>query len=275
MVLAIALAVWPLIANAQQPAAGASFEVVSIKRSDPTATSRGIRIRPDGQLTMTNQPLSSIIRTISPGVVDIVGMPEWMNTDRYDLVATPPANTPRDQLTLMWKSMWAERMRLLAHVETRVRPAFALVLARSDGRLGPNLRPATIDCAALAAEFRAREQQAGRQEPPSVNNAGQRCGLSMGPGIMATGSATITELTLPLRGLSGRPVIVDKTGLSGRYAITLTYSESAPPAGSDRLGTEQPQIFTALQEQLGLKLESTQESVEVLVIDHVERPTEN
>jgi uncharacterized protein (TIGR03435 family) len=252
-VSAIALAVWPLVLSAQQPVPGPSFEVVSIKRSDPNATSGGIRIRPDGQLTMTNQPLGSVIRTVSPGIIDVVGMPDWMTTDRYDLVATPPANTPRDRLTLMWKALWAERMKLAAHVETRERPAFALVLARSDGRLGPNLRPATIDCAAT----------------------GQRCGLSMGPGIMTTGSATIAELTLPLRGLSGRPVIVDKTGLSGRYAVTLTYSESAPLAGSDRLGNEQPQVFTALQEQLGLRLEPTQASVEVLVIDHVERPTEN
>jgi uncharacterized protein (TIGR03435 family) len=93
----------------------------------------------------------------------------------------------------------------------------------------------------------------------------------------AGGSATIAELTFPLRGLSGRPVIVDKTGLTGRYAIALTYS-SGPAASPDRPDSptdDRPSIFTALQEQLGLRLEPSQSTVEVLVIDHVERPTEN
>jgi uncharacterized protein (TIGR03435 family) len=276
-VTAVALAVWRLALFAQQPAPGPSFEVVSIKRSDPGATSGGIRIRPDGQLTMTNQGLSSIIRTAYPSAVEIVGLPDWMNTERYDLVATPPANTSRDKLPLMWKALWTERMRLRAHLETRERPAYALILARSDGRLGPNLRPATVDCAALAAAAKAPEQQGGRLEVPSISSAGQRCGLSLGPGTMETGSATIAELALTLRGLSGRPVIVDKTGLTGRYAIALTYS-NRPAASPDRPESpvdDRPSIFTALQEQLGLKLEPTQSSVEVLIVDHVERPTEN
>jgi uncharacterized protein (TIGR03435 family) len=119
-VSAVALALWPLVLFAQQPARGPSFEVVSIKRSDPGATS-----------------------------------------ERYDLVATPPANTSRDKLLMMWKVLWTERMRLRAHLETRERPAYALILARSDGRLGPNLRPATVDCAALAAAAKGREQQGG------------------------------------------------------------------------------------------------------------------
>ena len=100
--------------------------------------------------------------------------------------------------------------------------------------------------------------------------------MSLGPGIMVSGSASIADLTLPLRGLSGRPVIVDKTGLAGRYAFTLTYAEPVSSAArSDLPRDEQPAIVTALQEQLGLKLEPTQSSVEVLVIDHIERPTEN
>jgi len=136
-VSAIALAVWPLVLSAQQPVPGPSFEVVSIKRSDPNATSGGIRIRPDGQLTMTNQPLGSVIRTVSPGITDVVGMPDWMTTDRYDLVATPPANTPRDRLTLMWKALWAERMKLAAHVETRERPALLSSLRGATGASGP------------------------------------------------------------------------------------------------------------------------------------------
>lgn len=151
-------------------------------------------------------------------------MPDWMNQDRYDFVATLPPDTPRAQLPSMWKAMWTDRMKLVFHIESRERPAFSLLLARSDGKLEPNMRPATIDCGAPRAEA----------------PAGERCGLSLGPGIMESGSATIADLTLPLRGLSGRPVILDNTGLAGRFAVRLNYSERPDQPGAPRQMSARP-----------------------------------
>jgi uncharacterized protein (TIGR03435 family) len=259
------------------PATAPTFEVVSIKRSDPNATSGGIRIREDGQLTMTNQGLSSILGAAYPDAVEYVGLPDWMRRDRYDLVATPPAGAPRAVRPAMWRAMFAERLHLVAHAETREVPAFALVLARADGRLGPQLTPSTLDCAAQAAESRTREQRGGRPEPPSPATAAQRCGLSAGRGTMVSGSVAMSEFVLSIRGLTGRPTVVDKTGLTGRYALSLTFemSRSPSPDAPARDPDGPASIFTALQEQLGLKLEPIQSSVQVLVIERIERPTEN
>jgi uncharacterized protein (TIGR03435 family) len=107
-----------------------------------------------------------------------------------------------------------------------------------------------------------------------MSSADERCGFSMAAGTMVTGSAAISELILPLRGLSGRPVSLDNTGLVGRFAMRLTFAEHLPERPDAPAG-DRPTIFTALQEQLGLKLEPTRSTADVLVIDHVERPTEN
>ena len=147
--LAAALFSAGLAAQTSAPARPLQFDVVSIKRSAPDATSGGIRRLPDGTLVMTNQPIRGIIMSASPVPTrEVVGAPDWVNTERYDVTAKPPAGTTREQRAEMMRNMFAERMMLLGHVEQRERNTFALVVARSDGRLGPQLKPSTLDCTA-------------------------------------------------------------------------------------------------------------------------------
>ena len=122
-----------------QPAGTAQFEVVSIKRNSSLTTGGGMRSLPDGTTVMTNQPIRSIILSASPVPVrEVEGLPDWVNTERYDITLKPPAGAAREQRGEMMRRMFVERTKLQAHVEDRERDVFALVVARSDGRLGPN-----------------------------------------------------------------------------------------------------------------------------------------
>src|SRR5688572_13304562 len=129
------------------------FDVVSIQRVDEFRPGGGMRTLPDGTFMMTNHPLSSLISLASPVPVtprDIVGMPDWLMREPYDVTAKPPAGWTREQLReampAMWRAMFADRTGLVAHVEQREKDAYVLMLARRDGRLGPNLKASTLDC---------------------------------------------------------------------------------------------------------------------------------
>ncbi len=181
------------------------------------------------------------------------GGPGWLSSDRFDVVAQYPADTPPAARDLMLRALLVERFKLSAHIVSRETPIYALVLARKDSTLGPQLQPALADCAPT-----------GRSNPPpSCSNS-----VSPGRGMINANYFDMATLT---RALSSLPAVgrrvVDRTGLLGGYKMALTFAPS-PGQPSDA-----PSIFTALQEQLGLRLESTKGPVDVLVIDHVERPT--
>jgi uncharacterized protein (TIGR03435 family) len=254
------------------PAASAQFEVISIKRNTSLGGG-GIRSLPDGTLIMTNQPIRSIILGASPVPVrEVVGLPDWVNTERYDVTAKPPAGATREQRSEMMRNLFAERMMLAAHVETRERDTFALVVARSDGRLGPQLTPSTLDCG---------PRPPGTPPPPppslpSATEAQSRCGGLFGQGSIVSGGITIDQLLPSLSSLAGR-LVNNRTGLQGSYAVTLRFATTRGPGTSpDTPATDDaPEFFTALQEQLGLKLQPEKMQVPVLVVDHIERPTDN
>jgi uncharacterized protein (TIGR03435 family) len=137
IVLLIAVALASLQTLAAQTTR-VEFDVVSIERSDPEARGGRMRWLPDGTLIMMNQPIRSIIFSTSPVPArEVIGLPDWANTDRYDVTTKPPAGSTPEQRSEMMRTMFDERMKLRAHVEERARDTFALVLARSDGRLGP------------------------------------------------------------------------------------------------------------------------------------------
>jgi uncharacterized protein (TIGR03435 family) len=165
----------------------------------------------------------------------------------------------------MLRTLLAERFKFKGHYETREAPIYHLVLANADGRLGPDMKKLDVDCAARSA---ARARGEALPELAPLPNRMVPCGMSMGGGQLVSGGMTMERLAGSIQGGTGR-VIVDKTGLAGDYAFTLTYT-SKPGPDSDR-----PSIFTALPEQLGLKLESARGPVRVLVVDNIERPTED
>src|SRR5689334_101683 len=112
---------------------GAQFDVVSTKRSPADARGGGGPTFPDGSQRMVNEAVRQFILTASPVATrDVVGLPDWATTERYDVEVKPPAGSTRDQIRQMWQAMWADRFKLVAHVEQRERDVFSMVLARSD-----------------------------------------------------------------------------------------------------------------------------------------------
>jgi uncharacterized protein (TIGR03435 family) len=154
-------------------------------------------------------------------------------------------------------------------------PIYALVLARADGRLGPALRSSSTDCAALFAAAKAKGET-----PAPTTNGRPTCGTRTTRGNMMTTGVAMTDLARNLAPFTGRPV-VDKTGLSGVFDLDLTWSPEQSPSGPD--GTAPPpasssdvvSLFTAVQEQLGLKLDAQRAPVDVLVIESAQRPVED
>ena len=266
------------------------FAVVSIKRNTSNALgSNGSSERPDGGFTLLNVPMMTLVARaqfplIAP--IDMVGLPEWARSERYDVSATSPLSrpaTPQERATMV-RAMLVDRVKLAIHVEKRQLAAYDLVLARADGRLGAGIKPSEADCVAKAAADRAAAEAAraaGTPPPrptiPDMKAPPPVCGpIRLSRGM--EGDTTMANLAGMLRGLGGvdRPV-VDKTGLTGSYRIKLEFEPvfgQSGPSVSPSPG-DLPTLFTALQEQLGLKLEASKAEREVLVIDRLERPTEN
>jgi uncharacterized protein (TIGR03435 family) len=250
------------------------FDVVSIKRGAPDAAGSSMRTLPDGTSIMVNVRVQQFITSAAPVPVrEVIGLPEWATTERYDVTAKPPAGSTPQQRSEMWRTLFAERMKLVAHVEERERDTFALVLARSDGRLGPQLKPSTLDCSPKPP---GTPPAPPPPPPASENDYLNFCGGRFGNGMIVVGSTTMDRLVLSLAGPAGRQVF-DRTGLKGNYALTLKHSPPRTPGTSPDapLPDDVPDFFTALQEQLGLKLQPEKSLVPVFVIDRIERPTQN
>jgi uncharacterized protein (TIGR03435 family) len=298
------LALMPLALSAQQitvplpPApeisagdtAPVAFEVTTVKRN--TSGAPFIMINTNaGRFTASNFPLRELIRTVfrvQPN--QLVGAPDWAN-DRYDITGKFPEGVSPNRRDDMVKALLADRFKLVTHTETRELPMFALVLARSDGRLGPSLSLTKNDCTPGrgrgAAPAAGGPPPGGVPPPPPAFKPGVRppCGTMQGPGLISAGGITMTRLAEMLSGNVGRTVI-DRTGLAGNYEIDLTYTpdqgQGGPPPGPLPPGVQLPNIdpngpslVTAIQEQLGLKLDAIRGPVVVTMIDSIQRPTED
>ncbi len=257
------------------------FDAVSIKRSASADPRGGLQFQRGGRIVATNIPLRPIFAlayniSLSQGRGAIIGAPSWFDSMRYDIEAKAEGDPPREQMILMLQSLLADRFKLAVHHETRQLPVYALVLTKA-GRTGPHLKPHASDAECI-------------NEPQTDPGPGQaltaycgdfRIGAAAGGGLRETADAiTMDRFAASIAQQVDRPV-VDRTGLDGVFDLDLQFtSQRAALAqnGSDAAtsGPEAPPpIFTAIQEQLGLKLESTTGPVDVLVIDHVEEPSEN
>jgi uncharacterized protein (TIGR03435 family) len=270
---------------AQAPPAPAGdrpkFEVASVRQNTADDGKVLFGIQPGGRFTTIGVPLPTLI-TQAYGLQrsQLVGGPDWMETARFDITAKAEGEIPRTALgsvgplQLMMQDLLEDRFKLRAHRETREQQVYALMRSRPDGPLGPGLRASTTDCAALFARGRSGP-------PPRGMGPGERpaCGMRIGPGQLVAGAMPISQLIPPLSQFAER-LVVDRTGLTGNYEIDLKWTPDRmppgpPPPGAPPLSIDPngPSLFTAVQEQLGLKLESERAPIEVLVIDHVERPT--
>ena len=267
--LAIAMTAAAALA-AQEPApqpVTPAFEVVVIKPNTSGSQSMSAGTRPGGAYMMVNGSMRMVFSNAYPAQSsEIINMPEWFTTDRYDITARIVGKPTREQEQELWRMLFAERMKLKVHYEMREQPTYDLVLARSDGRLGPNLKPAQIDCAARAQL--AAKGSALAPLPPMPANGVPPCGMMSSGSAIRAGGTTMANLARSIAGAAGR-IVVDKTGLTGGFDLTLEFAQQRGP---DPPPEDRPSLFTALQEQLGLKLEPGRSPVQFAVIDYVEKP---
>lgn len=262
-----------------------SFEVASVKASLP-GRRESMSAQEPGRLSAKNVTLRQLIafayRTAEPQQAQIVGGPNWIADDQWDIDATFLPSAPADgapdaaAMALRLQNLLEDRFKLKLHREQREQPVYALVvdknglkLVRADPPPGP----------------------ASNQTPPSVPRLGpggvlpatfmpQPGRIMAGPGIILASAVSMSQIALALNRAVERP-IVDRTNLSGYFNMKIQFS---PDTGTSNVldinpvgvgGSPGPSIFTAIQEQLGLRLESAKAPMDVLVIDTVQKPAEN
>ncbi len=195
---------------------------------------------------MENQRLRQIIRSaFGSADLEVAGGPGWIDTDRWDIVATAGANAGEGETPWreMLKTLLMERFKLVAHVEQRERPIYGLVFAKADKQLGTAIHPTACPPRGAACEG------------TTANTNGIASGTIIGKG------RTLTDIGRTLSTYAERRVF-DRTGLDGRFDYELKWSEDVS-------------FFTAVQEQLGLKLEAQRAPLDVVIVDSVEHPVED
>jgi uncharacterized protein (TIGR03435 family) len=285
-------------------AGGPQFDVASVKPSGPMTAGTKMRVGSNGgpgtsdpgQVTYTNLTLRNLLATAYDVKVYQISGPSWLDTERYDIIAKMPPETNWEQFRMMLQNLLAERFKLTLHHETKDLPLYELVVAKN----GTKLKPWVSDPNAPAPP-----EPGARFTPPAIGKDGSPIvppGASIMSMLVTNGAQrmrmTSSKQSLPklaemLANQLGRPV-VDKTGLTGEYDYTLEFSpegltrgmlgglppppkspEDSPvagPAGDQDL----PSLLAAVQEQLGLRLESKKGPMDLLVIDRADKtPTEN
>ena len=255
------------------------FEVASIRPTppNPPVTTLG-PLLPGGRWSPRNVTVRMILSGAFPEYAlpgMIVGGPGWLTERHFDIDARTDATATPAQHPQMIRRLLSDRFRLKTHVEARPVDVYSLTLARGDGRLGPRLRPASAECRAELEATRELERawRAGLM-PPGAEPKPCHRGVSMRNGMMRiAGGHSISEMAAALQSWTELK-IVDRTGLRGDYEVEIEFDfRGTLSAGS--ASAERPSVFTAIQEQLGLKLERRRELLDVLVIDAVEMPSEN
>jgi uncharacterized protein (TIGR03435 family) len=264
-------------APAAQSPSNPAFEVASIKPNKSGGAFSTLGFPPGGRFSADNVTLRDLIRAAhgTPEPLDptrLIGGPGWIDSDRFDIVAKAPGAADPQQLLLMLRSLLAERFKVAVHNDSRELPVYALVMARSDGRLGPQLKRAD-ECTPSGS---------ARGTPPPSTGV---CGGRGSPGRLQFGGVPLSIVVAqPVWSRELRRVVVDRTGLTGAFEGTLEWTPAdmpsapagpAPPDAPPPPRPDGPSIFAAVQEQLGLKLEPSQAPLDVVVIDRAERPTED
>jgi uncharacterized protein (TIGR03435 family) len=285
-----------LSAQIVAPAADSpTYEVASIKPNNNPGGRMGGTAVP-GRLSMTGMSVRRLLaQAYEIHDSQIIGAPDWLGSQGYDINATIAGTPPPDVRRMMTKTLLRDRFKLAFHTEKRDLPIYALIVQRSDGRLGPGLKRIPDDeCPPPGSPRRGGPPPAGPAGPgpsPFDPNAVAACGsIVFGPGRLLAHGVPIDMLARSLANLPAitsfnRPV-TNLTKLEGMYDFDFRFTNefgrggpppvTGPAAVPDAITPgDEPVLFTALQEQLGLKLNSQRATLDVLVIDSIDRPTEN
>jgi uncharacterized protein (TIGR03435 family) len=265
-----------------QSSAHPAFQVASIKQNTANPQRRGVRVLPGGQLSAENATLQLLIlNAYTVQRFQLMGGPSWVESDGYDVVAKPEAPVDRNQALLMLQTLLADRFSLKVHRETKDVPVYELTAAKGGLKLPPPVEGSCVTVADGAPPAPLAPPQPGSR--PVIPCGRPIIGFS---GMLNAGKITMADLAQGLASIMGRPVL-DRTGFTGQFDVHLTFAPDqaavglapppglAPPSVAPPSDSDRPSIFAALQEQLGLRLASAKGPAEVLVIDHVERPSEN
>jgi uncharacterized protein (TIGR03435 family) len=255
--------------NATKPS---QFDVTSVKPNRTLDAARRLSLSPTG-FNATNVTLKELIRgayglQALAASSQIVGGPNWIDSDRFDVagrVESGSSATPPPQVLVMVRALLSDRFKLQVHEETRDAAVYALVVNRQ-GQFGPRLKRSTLDCDCFLNNRSCGDVRPG----PEV------CGFQTRPGRMF-GPTTMARLATDLSQVVDR-VVVDRTNLPGLWELMLDFVADSPvtaipDANSSRTETDGVSIFTALQEQAGLRLQNDRAPIQVLVIDRAEQPS--
>lgn len=261
-----------------------AFEVVSIK-PDTSRVDGMVRVTP-GRIEIPGTTLRGLLRMAYGRFAfdprEIVGGPSWIDNDRFTVIATapPPFRSGPDgfptELTAMLRTLVEDRFKVRVHSAQREASHYILIPVGSESKPGPGLRAVPDECTQAMKELSGAKPAPPRPGPPPCSFGGPP-GKLIGTGVTMDAFANVLSLSVGKR-------VIDRTGMTGSFNIELTFDPSsasalgppgAVPPGSPARDDNAPSIFTALQEQLGLKLESTRGPVDVLVVDSAEPPTPN
>lgn len=262
-------------------------EVVSIKQNRSGAPTGNLRVSPGGRYEWTNTTLKGLIGSVHQRFAfdhrEIDGGPDWIDRTRFDvMVQTSGGAPPNDPdgfpgpLFAIVRAVLQERFGLVTHNEMRERAIYRLVRVRRDGPLGSGLRPVSEGCVDALKTLTA-----GASRPEPRKGRGPDCTFGGPPGELQGNAVTIDMLSRVIGAQVRRPV-VNETGIAGSFDVDLTFSPefvqgppgTQPPGPPPIVPADAASIFTAVQEQLGLRLEASRGPVDVLIVDRAERPAE-
>lgn len=257
-----------------------AFEVASIKRNTSSTVGESMHIQRGGRFDVQNMPLRYIIwNAYRLSNYQISGGSAWIDSERYDIFAKSDGDSSPDELLLMLRTLLEDRFGLKVHRGTQQGPVYVMTVAKG----GLRMQHAEGTCVPRDPNHPPPQTPPGQKPPNYCGNMRRSSQTLNGRGApmgVVAGVTPLGTLSGQLSSILDRKVI-DKTGLTGIFDFNLEWTltpVAAPPDGSatsasnDAVG---PSIFTALQEQLGLRLESAKGPVDMLVIHHVERPSEN
>lgn len=278
LIALVSILAMPVAVAGTQGASDPRFEVASVRQNTSDQQGMAFRLLPGGRLRVSNHSLRWLVaRAYGRDIRVVLEGPDWIDHDRFDIEATFDNDPGEDQsrVLAMLRSLLADRFQLRVRIEERESRYYALRLANQARGIGDGIRPSTVDCEA----YRERLERGSRP-----NRDGPHCGYRFrldSSGLLEVGGTlTVAEFARYLqRDVGG--LVQDETGLSGLFDIALTFKPDRSTFGgfgggfSTSASADGLPLFAALEQQLGLMLESRGGRVEMLVVEHAQRPSPN